>query len=312
MAPNPLTIATRGSELALWQAEHIRSLLRAAWPSLPGAALLTVKTRGDLILDAPLAEIGGKGLFIKEIETALLDGRADIAVHSMKDLPVDLPEGLAIAAIPERGTCQDLFLSARWPDPASLPPGARVGTGSLRRQAQILALRPDLTIAPLRGNVDTRIAKLMRGDFEAVILARAGVDRLGLGAPCAHALSPDSFLPAPGQGALGVEIRADRDDVRALAARLDHFPSRVTVNAERGLLAGLEGGCHAPIAARARMLDATRFELTGLVADCRGERVVRRSITGEAAAARETGFRLAEDIKRAGGAAILAELTAAT
>ena len=307
-ARTTLTIATRGSKLALWQAERIRSLLLAAHPGLLAVTLLVVKTRGDLILDVPLSKVGGKGLFIKEIEEALLDGRADLAVHSMKDLPMELPEGLVLAAIPERESVEDVFLSCRRQGPDSLPPGARVGTSSLRRQAQILALRPDLEVVPLRGNVDTRLAKLEKGEFDAIILARAGFERLGLSCAGEYVLPPDVFLPASGQGALGVEIRADRPDIAALLAPLDHFQSRVTVSAERGLMAGLDGGCHVPIGGFARMTGETRFELTGLVADCRGTRIIRRSLAGEAAAARETGLALAEIIKQDGGAEILAEL----
>lgn len=329
-----LTIATRGSQLALWQAEHIGERLE----KLHGVktTLLVLKTKGDIILDVPLSKVGGKGLFVKEIEEALLDGRADIAVHSMKDVPMVLPEGLILGAVPEREDPTDLFLSVQWPDLTALPKGAKVGTSSLRRQAQILAMRPDLTVESLRGNVITRMRKLQEGQFDAIIMASAGMLRLGLTAPHMQPLTPPDFLPAAGQGALGIEFKADRDDLSAMLRPLNHPATELRVAAERGFLAGLEGGCQVPIAGYA-VLDPTQEDgsispdatlyLEGLVADVTGTRIIRKtascrmhespSLTDLSAEqrqhmlvnqAREMGQRLAGDILNSGGKAILQEL----
>ena len=310
-----ITIATRGSKLALWQATHIQGLLEDRH-GVP-VELLVLKTRGDIIQDVPLSKVGGKGLFVKEIEEALLDGRADIAVHSMKDVPMELPEGLTLGAVPQREHTADLLLSAQWPDFASLPQGARVGTSSLRRQAQLLALRPDLRVASLRGNVDTRIRKLMAGDFDAIIMAAAGMKRLGLSAPHMFALEPPDFLPAAGQGALGIELRDDRPDVMAMLDFLNHQESFACVAAERGFLAGLEGGCQVPIAAHAvispglpdgALHPESYLSIEGLVSDVEGKRIIRGTLSGKPAQAREIGLALAERIKKEGGDAILREL----
>ncbi len=265
-----LVIATRGSRLALWQAEHIKSRLEALAPDLT-VSLNVIKTRGDIILDVPLSRVGGKGLFVKEIEEALLDGRADLAVHSIKDVPMTLPQGLILGCVPPRETCTDCFLSCAHADVDSLPQGAHVGTSSLRRQAQLLALRPDLRISSLRGNVDTRLRKLQDGDYDAIILASAGLNRLGLSAPRMTPLAPERFLPAVGQGALLV-----------LLASLEDRAARVCVDAERGFLAGLEGGCQAPIAGHARLVDEENIRLEGLVAEADGSRVLRGVKTGNA------------------------------
>ena len=306
-----LTIATRGSKLALWQAEHIKARILAACPEVSGVELLVLKTKGDIIQDVPLAKVGGKGLFVKEIEEALLDGRADLAVHSMKDVPMRLPQGLVLGAIPEREDPADALLSVRWPDLATLPQGAVVGTSSLRRQAQLLALRPDLVVRSLRGNVDTRLRKLMDGDFDAIVMAAAGLKRLGLAAPYTAPLAVDVCIPAAGQGALGIEFAARDTELAQLLAFLDHAPTRICVEAERGLLFGLDGGCQAPIAAHAVMTGPETFSLTALVMDCAGGRAIRRNVAGSAAQARDCGLALAEDIKTSGGAALLAELYAA-
>ena len=306
-----LTIATRGSKLALWQAEYIRSSLLRACPEIPGIELLVIKTKGDLILDVPLAKIGGKGLFIKEIEEALLDGRADLAVHSMKDVPMELPQGLALAAVTQRELPGDVLLSAHFPSLEALPQGARLGTSSLRRQAQALALRPDLDIRSLRGNVDTRLAKLMAGEFDAIIMAEAGLSRLGLSAPCHQILPIDSFLPAGGQGALGIELRDDRPDIAALAAILEHAPSRIAVEAERGFLAGLNGGCQVPIAAYAVMPDDHAVRLRGVVMDVRGEYALRGEKQGPAACAGKIGLELAAELLERGAGHLLAGLDTA-
>ena len=315
-----LTIATRGSRLALWQAEHIKALLKKrhqVW-----VELLVLKTKGDIILDVPLSKVGGKGLFVKEIEEALLDGRADLAVHSMKDVPMQLPEGLVLGAIPEREDPADLLLSMRYASLAALPGGARVGTSSLRRQAQLLALRPDLEVLSLRGNVDTRIRKLKDGEFDAIIMAAAGMKRLDISLP--H-MVPLDFLPAAGQGALGIEYKADRPenrpDVADLLAFLNHPETFVRVEAERAFLAGLDGGCQVPIAAHAvlseysgpgvtpgALIPGVKLILEGLVADIQGRTIIRRTLRGKAVEARAIGTALAEEIKNAGGAAILQKL----
>ncbi len=301
-----LTITTRGSKLALWQANYVKTRLEQNSPGLT-VDLLVLKTKGDKILDTPLAKIGGKGLFVKEIEEALQDGRADLAVHSMKDVPVALPEGLVIGTIPEREDPTDTLLSVKYASLADLPEGALVGTSSLRRQAQLLTLRPDLRIESLRGNVNTRLGKLMDGQFEAIIMATSGLKRMGLSAPTQELLGPPRFLPAVGQGALGIEYAQDRTEVAELLAPLEHYETRVCVEAERGFLTGLDGGCQVPIAGYAT-LDGSTVTLTGLVADVSGVRVHKHSISGPADQARNLGFSLAEEVLAAGGKAILDEL----
>ena len=307
-----LTIATRGSRLALWQAEHIRTRLERRHGVR--VELLVLKTKGDIILDVPLSRVGGKGLFVKEIEEALLDGRADFAVHSMKDVPMELPEGLVLGVTPEREDPADLLLSMRHASLDALPQGGRVGTSSLRRQAQLLALRPDLEVLSLRGNVDTRIRKLDEGEFDAIIMAAAGMKRLDIKLP--H-MVPLNFLPAAGQGALGIEFKMDRTDVADLLAFLNHRETFVRVEAERAFLAGLEGGCQVPIAAHAflseysgtgEIVPGAGLILEGLVADIQGRTIIRRTLRGEPSGARVMGLALAGEIRNAGGAAILREL----
>ena len=307
-----VTIATRGSRLALWQAEHVRSLLEKEHGVV--VELLVLKTTGDIILDVPLSKVGGKGLFVKEIEEALLDGRADLAVHSMKDVPMELPAGLVLGAVPERENPADLLISVKYASLEGLPQGAVVGTSSLRRQAQLLALRPDLKVVSLRGNVDTRMRKLTEGEFDAIVMAAAGVNRLGLRAPFMIPLAPPAFLPAAGQGALGIEFRDDRPDMRELLGFLNHPETFVRVTAERAFLAGLEGGCQVPIAAHATLAAAGEsgptgvLRLEGLVADVTGTRIIRKSVEGDPADARALGLKLARDVKEAGGVDILREL----
>ena len=311
-----LTIATRGSRLALWQAEHIKALLEKQHQVR--VELLILKTRGDIILDVPLSKVGGKGLFVKEIEEALLDGRADLAVHSMKDVPMELPAGLVLGAVPEREDPADLLLSMRYADLAALPKSGRVGTSSLRRQAQLLALRPDLEVLFLRGNVDTRIRKLGDGEFDAIIMAAAGMKRLNITLP--HMVALD-FLPAAGQGALGIEFKAERTDISDLLAFLNHPETFVRVEAERAFLAEMEGGCQVPIAAHAvlseysdsgALVPGAELILEGLVADIRGRTIIRRTLrgglSGAGTEARAVGRALAEEIKDAGGETILREL----
>ena len=304
-----ITIATRGSRLALWQAEHIRERLQREHGV--EASLLVLKTKGDIILDVPLSKVGGKGLFVKEIEEALLDGRADLAVHSMKDVPMELPEGLTLGAIPRREDPLDLLLSDRWPDLFSLPEGSHIGTSSLRRQAQILAMRPDLRVSSLRGNVDTRIKKLTDGEFDAIIMAAAGIKRLGIVLPYMSPLGPPFFLPAAGQGALGVEYREDRAELADLLRFLNDEETFACVSAERGFLAGLEGGCQVPIAAHAVIdYDAADpvLKLEGMIADVQGERIIRKYIQGDPSEARALGATLADEVKAAGGEEIRREV----
>ncbi len=302
-----LTIATRGSRLALWQAEHIKSCLQAIAPELE-IRLNVIKTKGDIILDVPLAKVGGKGLFVKEIEEALLNGEADLAVHSMKDVPMELPQGLLLGCVPPRENPTDCLLSCQYGSVAALPQNACVGTSSLRRQAQLLAQRPDLRIESLRGNVDTRLRKLREGVYDAIVLASAGLNRLELTAPCMHSLDPQVFLPAVGQGALGIECREDDYDLFALLAQLEDTPTRVCVEAERGFLAGLEGGCQVPIAGHARLLDDDTLCLEGLVAEVDGSRILRAQKQGHTSQARQWGLELASEILDQGGRAILEKL----
>jgi hydroxymethylbilane synthase len=303
---NTIRIATRGSKLALWQAHHVSGLLRDRYPGI-GIELNIIKTKGDKILDVPLAKIGGKGLFVKEIEESLLAGESDIAVHSMKDVPAELPEGLKLGIIPERESPTDCFLSATYPDVASLPAGARVGTSSLRRQTQIMAMRRDLCITSLRGNLDTRVGKLMAGEFDAIIVAMAGMKRLELSAPHMQELAPPAFYPAVAQGALGIEFREDRPDLDELLAFMDHPSTRSCVEAERSFLFGLDGGCQVPIAGFAT-LSGDELTLTGLVADLCGERVIRHEVTGPAAEAVELGAGVARQVLESGGQEILDEV----
>lgn len=303
-----VVIATRGSQLALWQAEHVKSRLMAQYEGLE-VELLILKTKGDIILDVPLAKVGGKGLFVKEIEEALLAGTADLAVHSMKDVPMVLPEGLTLGAVPEREICTDLFLSEKYAALEDLPQGAKLGTSSLRRQSQALAQRPDLEVAMLRGNVETRLRKMKEGQYDAIILARAGVKRLGLGASLQQDLTPPSFLPAVGQGALGIEIREDRPEMRELVAFLDDMPTRLCVTAERAFLRRLDGGCQVPIAAHA-VLEGEEICLEALVADPLGQVVFRDTVRCAATLeeADAAGQKLAEKLLADGADKILAEL----
>ncbi|MDR2696359.1 MAG: hydroxymethylbilane synthase [Deltaproteobacteria bacterium] len=305
-----LRIATRGSRLALWQAQHIAARIRSLRPGC-AVSLEVIKTRGDVILDAPLAKVGGKGLFVKEIEEALLMESADLAVHSMKDVPVELPAGLVLACMPEREEVGDSLLSLRYASLAALPHGAHVGTSSLRRQAQLLHIRPDLRVSSLRGNVDTRLRKLREEQFDAIVLAAAALTRLDLQAPHISRLGPPDFLPAVGQGALGIECRADRQDIIALLAPLEHRATRICVEAERAFLAGLNGGCQVPIAAHARMCGPEHFTLEALVADIDGAGVLRAQSKGIAGDAEQTGRDLAARLLEQGAARILQKLYAA-
>lgn len=301
-----LTIATRGSALALWQANHIKELLQNKYIGLE-VELSIIKTKGDIILDVPLAKVGGKGLFVKEIEDALLSGSADLAVHSMKDVPMELPPRLILGAIPERENRYDVFLSKNYKSLEELPQNAVLGTSSLRRQAQILALRPDLTIKMLRGNVQTRINKMLNGEYDAIILASAGINRLGLSVPCQVPLTAPEFLPACGQGALGIEIREDRQDIIDLIAFLNHRETQICVEAERSFLKSLDGGCQVPIASHSRLKGDT-LVLEGLVAEPDASKIIRCTLEDSIENRIALGENLAGKILENGGKEILEHL----
>ena len=298
-----LRIATRKSPLALWQAEHVAAALRRAHPGLV-VEIRGMTTRGDKILDAPLAKVGGKGLFVKELEQGMLDGTADIAVHSMKDVPVDFPEGLHLPVILEREDPRDAFVSNRFDSLADLPEGARVGTSSLRRQCQILERRPDLRVEPLRGNVNTRLARLDAGDYDAIILAAAGLKRLGFASRIRRHIETDESLPAIGQGAIGIECRTDDARTEALIAPLHHADTALRILAERALNHRLHGGCQVPIAGHAT-LDGDRLHLSGLVGDPDGSRTLRAQAGGQSMEAEAIGAAVADALLAQGADLIL-------
>ncbi len=308
-----LVIATRGSRLALWQANHIRDLLLAdgAVTGVREVELMVMKTRGDKILDRALSAVGGKGLFVKELEEALLDGRADLAVHSMKDLPSELPEGLTISAVPHRANPYDAVVfgesSERISSLGQLRDGATVGTSSLRRASQVLALYPELTIVPVRGNLDTRLRKLDAGvdGMQALVLASAGLERLGWGHRISRALAPDEMVPAVAQGALGVETRSADLRVCAAVSRLDDARSRACVTAERAFLRRLEGNCQIPLGAYAQFLDDQTLSMIGFVGRPDGSATFRNELRMPVEQAVELGERLAKMLLDAGGAEVL-------
>ncbi len=299
----PLRIATRRSKLALWQAEYVAAELKRLHPGLD-VTLVPMSTRGDEILDQPLARIGGKGLFMKELEAGMREGEADLAVHSMKDVPWCLPDGFEIIAVTERADPRDAFVSNQYTAIDELPDSARVGTASLRRQCQIQARRPDLVVEVLRGNVQTRLGKLDDGQFDAIILAASGLDRLALQHRIASRIAPEESLPAVGQGALGIECRADDDRVRELAAVLNHGNTRICVDAERAMNARLEGSCQVPIAGFAELADGA-LHLRGLVGSPDGRQIVRGEIRGAPEDAQALGDRLGQDLLQRGAAEIL-------
>lgn len=306
MPQSVIRIATRKSALALWQAEHVRQGLQLHHPGLQ-VDLVTMTTRGDQILDSPLAKVGGKGLFVKELEQALLEGRADIAVHSMKDVPVDLPEGLELAVILEREDPRDAFVSNQYATLDDLPQGACVGTSSLRRQCQLYALRPDLVIGDLRGNVNTRLDKLDRGDYDAIILACAGLKRLGFGERIRQELGPEIILPAIGQGAIGIECRVGDTSVHDFIRPLGHAKTQDRLRAERSLNQHLSGGCQVPIAGYAE-IDHGVVVLRGLVGRPDGSQLIQGVISGRPENGDELGQVLAEDLLGRGADVILREL----
>lgn len=298
-----VVLGTRSSKLAVHQSEWVQAQLHALAPHVT-VTLRRIQTSGDRILDVPLAQIGGKGLFVKEIEEALLSGEIDLAVHSMKDVPTELPDGLEILCVPPREDPRDALISREGKSFLDLPLGARVGTSSLRRQSQLLHARPDLTIAMLRGNLDTRLKKLREGQFDAIVLAAAGLRRLAWAHEITEYLAPQICLPAIGQGALGIEGRKEDTFIRSLLSGLDHAPSKIAVLAERALLHRLQGGCQVPIAAHATVT-GTRVMLEGVVASVDGKELIRDSVEGMIEDPESIGVQLAERLLARGGERIL-------
>jgi len=305
-APKKLVIASRESALAMWQAEHIKARLQALYPETE-VTILGMTTTGDQILDSPLARIGGKGLFVKELEQALADGRADLAVHSMKDVPMHLPPGFALAAIGEREDPRDAFVSNNYPNLESLPAGSIVGTSSLRRQSQLQARFPALKVESLRGNLQTRLRKLDEGQYAAIILAAAGLKRLGLEDRIREAIDPDQSIPAVGQGALGIEINAERHDLLDILAPLNHAETAACVEAERGMSRALAGSCQVPLGAFAQQQGDT-LHMTGFVASIDGKELLRESAQGRANQPEALGQALAAQLVARGADRILAAL----
>jgi len=301
--PREIRIATRKSALALWQAEHVKARLEAAHPGLQ-VSLVPMVSKGDKLLDAPLAKIGGKGLFVKELETALLEDQADIAVHSMKDVPMDFPAGLGLFCICEREDPRDAFVSNTYDSLDALPAGSVVGTSSLRRQAQLLARRPDLNIHFLRGNVNTRLAKLDAGEYDAIILAAAGLIRLGFEERIRASITVEHSLPAGGQGAVGIECRVADSELQQLLAPLNHTETALRVTAERAMNKRLNGGCQVPIACYA-ILEGEQLWLRGLVGEPDGSRLLRAEQRGSAEDAERLGIEVAEALLAQGAGEIL-------
>ena len=304
--PKKLVIASRESALAMWQAKHIQAKLQALYPACD-VQILGMTTTGDQILDSPLARIGGKGLFVKELENALADGSADLAVHSMKDVPMNLPEGFALVATGEREDPRDAFVSNDFDNLESLPHGSVVGTSSLRRQSQIQARFPHLKIESLRGNVQTRLRKLDEGQYAAIILAAAGLIRLALGQRIRSFISPTDSIPAVGQGALGIEINASRTDLINVLAPLNHINTQLCVEAERGFSRALAGSCTVPLGAYAQ-LSGRNITITGFVASVDGQQMVKETVTGNAITAEDLGKALADKLVSMGADKILAAL----
>ncbi len=302
----PIKIGTRGSKLALWQANWVKSVLEEKFPPHT-VELIIIKTRGDKILDVPLAKVGGKGLFVKEIEHALLARHIDIAVHSMKDMPAEIPDGLCIGAVPERENPSDVFISRSGLGFAEIDSGSIIGTSSLRRGAQLRHARPDMVIQPLRGNLDTRLKKLQTENLDAIVLAAAGVKRLDLEHKITEYLSPDIILPAIGQGALCIETRNDDPIVGPLVESLDHVPTRIVIKGERAFLNRLEGGCQVPIAGHGK-ISQDQFSLTGLVAEVDGSRLIKAQKSGPMDSSETIGIDLAEELLAKGADQILKKL----
>ncbi|UXC35446.1 hydroxymethylbilane synthase [Cupriavidus gilardii] len=306
-APGRLVIASRESRLAMWQAEHVRAALQQYYPACD-VSILGMTTRGDQILDRSLSKVGGKGLFVKELEVAMAEGRADLAVHSLKDVPMELPEGFALAAVMEREDPRDALVSTRFASLDEMPAGTVVGTSSLRREAALRSRYPHLVVQPLRGNLDTRLAKLDRGDYGAIILAAAGLKRLGLADRIRALLEPATSLPAAGQGALGIEIRSDRPELAAWLAALNHLPTALAVGAERAVSRRLGGSCQVPLAAHAHW-DGVRLQLDAFVATPEGARSVHAQHAAEVATPAEAealGNAVADSLLAQGADALLA------
>ena len=313
---NKLVLGTRGSALALWQANWIKELMEAA-SGLP-VEIHTIKTTGDKITDVPLAKVGGKGLFTKEIEVELLDGRIDLAVHSMKDVPTDLPEGLVLEGMPPRADSHDVLVAHAGEDLLTLPVGGRVGTSSLRRISQVRALRPDVEIVDVRGNLDTRMRKAESGEVDLVILAAAGIKRLGWGDRITATIPTEQMVSAVGQGAVGIEIREDDEFMAGLCVQISDADTLACVRAERVVMNLLEGGCQVPIGAYARFVEsegeggARRMVLDALVGSVDGQRIVRTQVEGAAGSGEELGQRAVEELKAQGALPILNEIRQAT
>jgi len=304
-----IRIATRKSALALWQAEHVADRLREL-DEVDAVELVPLSTRGDEILDRSLQKIGGKGLFIKELEVAMQQGNADIAVHSMKDVPAEMPEGFCMAAVLDRANHADAFVSTRFGSLDELPRGARVGSSSLRRQAQLRMMRPDLAIEPLRGNVNTRLAKLEAGEYDAIILAAAGLERLGLQQHIRQQFATEQMLPAAAQGVIGIECLAGRADLRAILGKLEHAETANTTVAERAVALTLQANCQSPVATYAT-ISADRLHLTALVALPDGSQSLRDSLEGPASDAEEIGRQLAASLLDQGAGELLEQAAAA-
>ncbi|CAK8725138.1 hydroxymethylbilane synthase [Candidatus Electrothrix aarhusensis] len=303
-----LRIGTRASLLAVTQSTWVKNQIEQQYPDTT-VELVKILTKGDKILDVPLAKVGGKGLFVKEIEDALLDGRVDLAVHSMKDVPAEVPESLQVAIIPKREIPQDAFVSVNYKDVDALPQGAVIGTSSLRRKSQLACLRPDLEIRDLRGNLDTRLRKLDEGEYDAIILAGAGLNRLGMQKRITALFTSEQMLPAIGQGSLGIELRMADTELLDGLQFLHHRDTAVTVSAERAFLLRLEGGCQVPIGGFAT-IDNDTITLTGLIASLDGKTILREQLSGMASDAEKIGITLAETLLDRGGKAILDEVYA--
>lgn len=303
-----IKIGSRGSKLALWQANWVKSALQSENPSL-AVDISVIKTKGDKILDAPLAKVGGKGLFVKEIEEALLNGEIDLAVHSMKDMPSEIPEGLCVGAIPERESPNDVLIAKKGELLSELRPGAIIGTSSLRRAAQLKYSRPDIEILPLRGNLDTRIRKLETENMDAIVLAAAGMKRLGLESRITEYMDENIMLPAVGQGALCIEIRKSDPEIEGAISSLNHPETEAAVNGERAFLHRLEGGCQVPIAAHGTIKNGT-FTICGLVADVNGTAMIKDTLSGPVESSENIGVRLADRLLEMGAKPILEALKA--
>ena len=306
MSRGIIKIGTRGSKLAVAQSGMIGEIIRKEHPEID-IELVIIKTKGDKIIDSPLSKIGGKGLFVKEIEEALLENRVDIAVHSIKDVPAELPDGLCIPFFPEREDPSDAFLSIKYNRLNDLPEGSKVGTGSLRRSSQLLNKRPDIKIVPIRGNVDTRISKLETGELDAILLAASGLNRLGLSSKIKQLLPPLDFIPAVGQGALGLEVRANDIDCNKLLEFINHAETALAVRAERAFLNKLEGGCQVPIGAHA-LIDGDNIVIHGMVSELDGSKIIRDSVTMTYEQPEQAGKTLAASLLAMGADKILSEI----